>query len=265
MLCTLASWLVGQKRVSLLAGLFTCINLAVASPQLVYWPTAEARGRDTLRVVHANVNYHNRQFASALEFFDETDPDILLIVESNPAWMAAMEPLRARLPYVAETRPGKFGIAVMSRYPISTQTKRFGPGRGTTLIVQANIDGDIVQLVGAHPLAPVSPGRKRRRDAELNGIAAWLASADDATILIGDLNTTPWSHAFDSLVETSGLRDTSRGVGLQWSWPAPFWPLAIPIDHCLGSKDVTVLDRRMGPYIGSDHLPLVVDLRINDP
>ncbi len=48
----------------------------------------------------------------------------------------------------------------------------------------------------------------------------------------------------------------------QWSWPASFWLLAIPIDHALVSEDVRVLDRRMGPSIGSDHLPIVLDIAL---
>lgn len=79
-------------------------------------------------------------------------------------------------------------------------------------------------------------------------------------MLLGDLNTTPWGHAFRWLVTESELRDTSCGVGFQWSWPASFWPPVIPIDHALVSEDVRVLDRRMGPSIGSDHLPLVLDI-----
>jgi endonuclease/exonuclease/phosphatase (EEP) superfamily protein YafD len=81
---------------------------------------------------------------------------------------------------------------------------------------------------------------------------------------VGDLNTTPWGHAFRALVLDSGLRDSSRGFGFQWSWPASFWPLGIPIDHALVSDGVNVLDRRMGPSIGSDHLPLVVDIQLTE-
>jgi len=38
--------------------------------------------------------------------------------------------------------------------------------------------------------------------------------------------------------------------------------LRIPLDNCLVSEEVAVAGRRVGPDIGSDHLPLVVDFAL---
>ncbi len=122
--------------------------------------------------------------------------------------------------------------------------------------------GTTLRVVGTHPPAPESARSARRRDAQLDAIASFVRVGSAPTVLLGDLNTTPWGHAFRALVAESRLRDTSRGVGFQWSWPASFWPLAMPIDHAPVSEDVRVLDRRMGPPIGSDHLPLVLDIAL---
>jgi endonuclease/exonuclease/phosphatase (EEP) superfamily protein YafD len=40
--------------------------------------------------------------------------------------------------------------------------------------------------------------------------------------------------------------------------------LQVSIDHLLHSSELAVADRRLGPPMGSDHLPLVVDLSIVD-
>ncbi len=81
---------------------------------------------------------------------------------------------------------------------------------------------------------------------------------------LGDLNNTPWGSAFRKMVEGTGLRDSGLGMGLQRSWPVGFWPLALPIDHFLVSERVRVLDRWMGPDVGFDHYPLVVDVHLEE-
>jgi endonuclease/exonuclease/phosphatase (EEP) superfamily protein YafD len=45
--------------------------------------------------------------------------------------------------------------------------------------------------------------------------------------------------------------------------PRVYWdlrPLRLPIDHILIGPGLAVLDRRLGPDTGSDHLPVVADL-----
>ncbi len=61
------------------------------------------------------------------------------------------------------------------------------------------------------------------------------------------------------------LLDSRRGFGVQRSWPTSMkvsilGTMRIPIDHALVSRDVKVLDRRVGPFIGSDHFPIMVDI-----
>jgi len=60
------------------------------------------------------------------------------------------------------------------------------------------------------------------------------------------------------------LKDSSLGWGIQPTWPAMFLPLRIPIDHCLVSPDLKIVRRKIGRDIGSDHLPLLVDLGLSE-
>jgi endonuclease/exonuclease/phosphatase (EEP) superfamily protein YafD len=77
-------------------------------------------------------------------------------------------------------------------------------------------------------------------------------------VLAGDFNTTPWAPGYRALLST-GLDDDGR---TRTSWPA-FLPFAlIPIDHVLVSPQLQVISKRRGPRLGSDHYPIVVELRL---
>jgi len=40
--------------------------------------------------------------------------------------------------------------------------------------------------------------------------------------------------------------------------------LLIPIDHCLHSREVRIVRKQIGPDVGSDHYPVVVDFFLPD-
>lgn len=71
---------------------------------------------------------------------------------------------------------------------------------------------------------------------------------------------TPWGQPFRELLSRTGLQDTERDFGLQRSYPMLLQ--VIPIDHCLVSSHFVALDRHLGPNVGSDHYPLIVELAL---
>ena len=81
-------------------------------------------------------------------------------------------------------------------------------------------------------------------------------------LLLGDLNTTPWSFHFQHLLKESGLKNSMKGFGHQPSWPSNIPFLRIPLDHVLHSEEITIHNRMIGRNIGSDHLPVIVDFSI---
>ena len=100
------------------------------------------------------------------------------------------------------------------------------------------------------------------RDAQIRFAAEWAEGRDGAVIVVGDLNATPWSWPFGLLTE-AGLRNSQVGFGLQASFPArSMFVFRVPIDHLLHSDDLMVRDRYLGPALGSDHFPLIVDLEL---
>ncbi len=66
----------------------------------------------------------------------------------------------------------------------------------------------------------------------------------------------PASPYFGDFLKATGLRDSRRGWGWQATWNASRPLLRIPIDHCLVEPEMHVLNREVGPDIGSDHFPI---------
>ncbi len=67
----------------------------------------------------------------------------------------------------------------------------------------------------------------------------------------GDLNAAPWNRHFRRLVKRSGLIDSSKGRGIQPTWPSNNLLLLIPLDHFLHSPEIAVLDKKVGANVGS--------------
>ena len=80
-------------------------------------------------------------------------------------------------------------------------------------------------------------------------------------ILAGDMNLTSYTRQFRKLKRKLKLVDSRKGFQRQASWPTLLPAiLRIPIDHVLVSKDIEVVERSLGPAIGSDHLPVFIRL-----
>ena len=97
---------------------------------------------------------------------------------------------------------------------------------------------------------------------QLASVAEQLQAIGGPKLLVGDLNTTMWGASYRDFAESTGLHNTRRGFGLAPSWPTHLPFAMIPIDHCLVSDNLVVLDTRTGPDVGSDHLPLIVEFAL---
>jgi endonuclease/exonuclease/phosphatase family metal-dependent hydrolase len=124
-------------------------------------------------------------------------------------------------------------------------------------------------LFGAHPMRPGTPSRMEARAAAFAALAA-AARGERHAIVMGDLNATVYSPALADLLETADLADSRRGFGRQGSWIASYPILGrvvapgvrLDLDHVLVGKGFAVVGRRLGPDLGSDHIPVAADLAL---
>ena len=117
-------------------------------------------------------------------------------------------------------------------------------------------------VVAVHTLPPTRSDNARLRNRQLADAGRIAQTQTAPVIVVGDLNATEWSPPFGDLLRSANLRDARTGFGLQPTWPtfARLSLLQIPIDHCLISEGLHVKKFTRGPHVGSDHLPIVVDV-----
>ena len=276
-------WQVGAAAVALLVAslvlrrpwmmAITFMALAAQSlPAILPGRTASAHaatpacGGAALRIVSANVLFRNEAHAPLVDYLARSDADVIALQEVTPEWEAALAPLHERYPYRRVlTRTDPYGMALLSRWPLGSGTGAvdFANDGLPSLVATITLPGEReVRVIAMHTHWPVTPGLQQQRDRSLHAVAQLAAADPITTVLAGDLNLTPYAPAFARLLDESGLRDALEEVVWRPTWQAGFWPLALPIDHVLVSRDACVVAHEIGPDVGSDHRPLAVTLRL---
>jgi endonuclease/exonuclease/phosphatase (EEP) superfamily protein YafD len=189
----------------------------------------------------------------------DVDPDIIGLVEVDDRWLrgvaSAVAGYHGRLEHPTNDN---FGIALYARAPMAGGIEdHLQP----TAIAHVDVGaGRSIEVVLVHPFPPVTAETTASQHAELAELAVRVRELAGPTIVMGDFNTTPWSREFRAFAEETGLCDSRAGWGLQASWPAWLAVMRIPIDHLFATCSVGITGRRIERDVGSDHLPVVVDL-----
>jgi len=220
-----------------------------------------------LRAMLINVQINNQAYGKVDQMIREYDPDFLVLLEIDDTWLDKLSCLAERYPHhESRARYDCFGIALYSKYPlVSSETVRVCKGSLPSVLGRFESEGRRLALFGTHPLPPWGRRFTLARDEQLGATPALLAKETAPLMILGDLNCTPWSLTFQRLASATGCQDTAPGWGYQPTWPAGPLPLWIPLDHCLCSPGIRVLHREVGPSIGSDHYPVIVDFQLPLP
>jgi endonuclease/exonuclease/phosphatase (EEP) superfamily protein YafD len=256
--------LAARRRLGVSVLLVGMVNAATVVPLFV---APESDGEplgSTMTVMSFNVNGLNDRYSEVIEYIRAEDPDVAFIHEATFLWEDAFE--AADLPLRVE--PGRrepLDFGTLALVPESAEIRTFGFATTAPRAVEVVMDvgGTSVRVLGTHPLSPFTEERAGLRDAQLGFARDWSAETGGRRIVAGDLNATPWSLPFRRLLSGGSLNNSQRGYGLELTFPSDASPLVqVPIDHVLFSEGFQVIGRRLGPPLGSDHFPVVVDLAL---
>lgn len=210
-----------------------------------------------IKVVQINALRTNADIARVADWLIAQDPDVVTVSEARhdlkatslirrTGWSAAGAHgslmIFTREPYLKMDRPP---LPVGSGLSFVNAT--YATSKGPVEIVTIHLDWPTSRLV---------TGQVR----DLEDVVGRLPR--ERMILTGDFNAAPWSAELRRLDTTLGLVRRDRAVA---TWPAQLsgrtWRVPfLPIDHIYAGRGWATVKVERGPWLGSDHYPLVVTL-----
>lgn len=228
-------------------------------------PPVPGRPPVRLRVASLNVLDRNRDFAAVERWLRQEQPDVVAFQEAISHWRQMMPVWRNLYPYQSiGTREGFSELVLISKHPLKNLRRvALGPmPHQAGLAADIEIGGGAVSILTLHAMHPTSAFKVRLVREQHEGLITWSQQqrqAGHAVVVLGDFNCTPWSEHFKRMGELSQLQDSSRGSTFAATWQ-PWMPWQLLIDHVLFSGDWFMTGRTVGPPVGSDHRPVVVQL-----
>ena len=166
----------------------------------------------------------------------------------------------------ASAPPREFGVALLSKFPITSFTNHIITRLSTQetnpvptpmpgfLEASIDVEGHAVRVFDTHLDYRSDPSVRQQ---QVSDMLAFIGDVSSPTLLFGDLNAPPDAPEIQPLL--ARLHD---------AWPAAAGPgLTDPadvprkrIDYVLVSKDFRVRDASVPNTVASDHRPVVVDL-----
>ncbi|CAN5834313.1 hypothetical protein BH11GEM1_BH11GEM1_06430 [soil metagenome] len=267
-----------------LSALSACVLAATCSrPQTSPEPQPDARV--LVYNIHAGKDAPGvGNLARVAELVRSTNADVVLLQEvdkgtnrsnheDQPALLAAQTGFHAAFGSALDYDGGKYGVAILSRWPILAETLVHLPvnppqvraggsmePRGALRIIVASPTGTLA-IINTH-LDPAGNDRWRRQEADSIVSLVSQARRDVGMVIAGgDFNSTPES-AVQVAVRAGGLRDSwmecSTGDGFTYPDDKPVkridYLFLTGATHCSSAR---VIETRV-----SDHRPLLVELTL---
>jgi endonuclease/exonuclease/phosphatase family metal-dependent hydrolase len=193
----------------------------------------------------------------------DVDPDVLVVQELGPT---SSDVIAGIFPYHRlDPTPDLFGLGIAATHRISVAPLHLEVRSGWIATLDPSSSPGVsapLDVINVHLANPIDRPWKRSqatRRAQIAGVGAHVASSGVASVVVGDMNTTPRWPEYRKL--TALGVDAARATGTAKRTWAHFTrgPRWIRIDHAFvaGARPLTT---HTVAIEGSDHHALVVDI-----
>src|SRR5512134_2795242 len=229
-----------------------------------------------LRVVSYNVEGGERVAARLDELIRDTRANILAFQECGPEFTDSLA-ARAGWHHHAARRGNP---CLLTRFPIEAadtiptwEAGGFG-GSGNAVRYRLRTPVGPVTLVNLHLETPRRglellryggsalrmEGNTTVREIGSERIRAWIRGADGPLVVAGDFNMPVESRIYARY--WGDLSNAFGGAGRGFGWTRILKRFRVRIDHVLTGGGASARRARIGPDLGSDHLPMVTVIRL---
>jgi len=229
-------------------------------------PQAAQNCEPLLKVMEFNAWNANPDVAGAAAFILASKADIIVVEEAlgHPP-IAAL--VKSAYPYQQSCEGQGCSTMILSRQaPTASGGLAQGDSenRGALSAAWMRIatpNGPFT-IVGVH-LGRPWPWPRFRQDRAL--LRRYVASLDPgSTIVTGDFNLPSWTFQMHNL--QAGL-PSLRSVGVIRTWPGIVGSVTstvpvVDLDHMYVGGQWRIMDARRGPFLGSDHYPIIANLQM---
>jgi endonuclease/exonuclease/phosphatase (EEP) superfamily protein YafD len=253
-LLTLAILLLRRYAIAAVGGIGIALMLvSIVPPDPDQLPVdADAR---PVTLMWSNMFVRNPVPQKILPWIAKKQPDIVVLVEvANRQREALSGILKDSYPHVVVVND----MVVASKYPVTKPRARV---RGfAAYLMTVNTPHGRINLVAAHLTRPWPYTPTGVQPYQFDHLYDGLKPIPETKmILVGDFNSSPYA---------AHIRDFARRRNMSVTYGlAGTWPSVLPafgrgsIDNVLVSRDLRLTNRDVGPYVGSDHSPVYVEIR----
>lgn len=216
-------------------------------------------GAPVYRLMHINLLSNNPEPAKVLSLLGRIRPDVVTFAEVSPMWVGKMKLMESAYPYRIVCRMnGHIGdVAILSLRPMETGTDEDCTSDGSFTSAVVDFGGYRIDIAAIHLRWPWP----KDQASHIESLVPRLGLLSDTAILAGDLNATPWSAASSRVAAAAGMEPAGPNNPTWLLRGLPRWLgfAGLPIDRVFTRGDVVVHSVRTLDWVGSDHLPVLME------
>jgi endonuclease/exonuclease/phosphatase (EEP) superfamily protein YafD len=235
--------------------IFPYTSLAATEVDLI----ADAPDASKIKLLSANVLMENTRKSDLLQIIDREDPDVLFLMETDQAWVDALQQCLDRYPTVLTYPLGNYyGLIFATRLSAPSAEIVF-LSEDNTPTLRAELlgpDGTGFNFIGLHPRPPVPGNDTGRRDQQIKKAAIVTHHANWPTICMGDFNDVAWSWTSQRFKRYGKFLEPRVGRGMFPTFHAQYPLLGVPIDQLYLTAGIGLVSFGRLEEFGSDHYPI---------